>query len=74
MGDLEAGVNEDILSVFANFVCGVFRHLRITKNLPNAVYALSSTRYLLFPRSATEGEKHPPSAGAFLMHAERGFS
>ena len=26
MGDLEAGVNEDTLSVFANFVCDVYRH------------------------------------------------
>ena len=46
----------------------------MTKNLPNAVYDLSSTRYLLFRRSAAEGEKLPPSAEAFLMHTERGFS
>ena len=47
---------------------------RITKDLPNAVYDLSSTRYLLFRRSAAEGEKLPPRAAAFLMHTERGFS
>ena len=51
----------------------MYRHPRITKNLPNTVYHLSSTRYLLFRRSAAEGEKLPPSGGAFLEHTERGF-
>ena len=43
-------------------------------NLPDSVYDLSSIRYHLFRKSAAEGEKLPPSAGAFLMHVERAYS
>lgn len=67
-------MNDDILSEFANFVCGVYRHPRLTQNLPDAVYDLRSTRYHLFRKSAAEVEKLPPSAAAFLMHVERGYS
>ena len=73
MCSLETGVNDQILSEFANFVCAVYRHPRITQHLPETLYDLSSTRYHLFQKSAAEGEKLPPSAGAFLMHAERGY-
>ena len=73
LSTFEYGVTENMVTKFSSFICSVYRHPRITKKMPEEEYDLSSTRYHLFRRYAAEGEKLPPSAGAFLMHMKRAF-
>ena len=61
-------ITEELMTMFGIFICSVFRPSQLTKNMPAEVFNISSTRYFLFRKSAAEGEKLPPSNGAFLMH------
>ena len=55
LSTFENGVAEKMISKFQNFICSVYRHPRITKNMPVEKYDLSSTRYYLFRKCAAEG-------------------
>ena len=63
------GIISEILVQFASFVCEAYRFPRSTKKiLENEIYNLSSTQYSMFLNA--EGDKLPPSQGAFKKHME----
>ena len=65
------GITSEILVQFASFVCKVYRFPRSTKKIPeNEIYNLSSIRHSMFLKSNAEGDKIPPSQGAFQKHVE----
>ena len=55
----EDGVNDELRTMFASFVCSIYRHPGITKNIPTEIFDISLTPYLLFRKLAAEGEKLP---------------
>ena len=69
------GVNDELVTLFQSFVCKMYRFPRTDpKNIPDGIYDISSTRYFLFRKNRAEGDKLPPSIGAFRMHISRAYA
>ena len=68
------GITSEILVQFASFVCKAYRFPRSTKKIPEIeIYNLRSSGFSMFLKSNAEGDKLPPSQGAFKKHVERAY-
>ena len=66
------GVSDELILMFQSFMCKMYKFPRTDpSNIPNELCDISAARYHLFRKSGAEGEKLPPSIGAFRMHVFR---
>ena len=69
---LHHGVSDELILMFQSFTCKMYKFPRTDpSNIPNELCDISAARYHLFRKSGAEGEKLPPSIGAFRMHVMR---